>query len=158
MCKNKTDNLFSDEMALYLNKSRKINYMKKIVILFIGVLISGSTIAQAEKSATERAKNQTERISQEANLTNEQKSKVYEINLGINQKNDALKTSTLSEEEQKKIQNQNNEVRRQMISALLTPEQKDIMKKKMSKKKEIRKKKMRGKAKRQIQEKNSLNH
>ena len=158
MCKNKTDNLFSDEMALYLNKSRKINYMKKIVILFIGVLISGSTIAQAEKSATERAKNQTERISQEANLTNEQKSKVYEINLGINQKNDALKTSTLSEEEQKKIQIQNNEVRRQMISALLTPEQKDIMKKKMSKKKEIRKKKMRGKAKRQIQEKNSLNH
>ena len=132
--------------------------MKKIVILFIGVLISGSTIAQAEKSATERAKNQTERISQEANLTNEQKSKVYEINLGINQKNDALKTSTLSEEEQKKIQIQNNEVRRQMISALLTPEQKDIMKKKMSKKKEIRKKKMRGKAKRQIQEKNSLNH
>ena len=158
MCKNKTDNLFSDEMALYLNKSRKINYMKKIVILFIGVLISGSTIAQAEKSATERAKNQTERISQEANLTNEQKSKVYEINLGINQKNDALKTSTLSEEEQKKIQIQNNEVRRQMISALLTPEKKDIMKKKMSKKKEIRKKKMRGKAKRQIQEKNSLNH
>lgn len=158
MCKNKTDNLFSNEMALYLGKSRKINFMKKMVILFIGVLISGSTIAQAEKSATERAKNQTEKISQEANLTNEQKSKVYEINLGINQKNDALKTSTFSEEEQKKIQIQNNEVRRQMISALLTPEQKDLMKKKMSKKKEIRKKKMRGKAKRQIQEKNSLNH
>lgn len=158
MCKNKTDNLFSNEMALYLGKSRKINYMKKMVILFIGVLISGSTIAQAENSAAERAKNQTERISQEANLTNEQKSKVYEINLGINQKNEALKTSTLSEEEQKKIQNQNNEIRKQMISELLTPEQKDIMKKKMSKKKEIRKKKMRGKAKRQIQEKNSLNH
>jgi hypothetical protein len=158
MCKNKTDNLYSSEMALYLEKFRKKIYMKKIVILFIGVLISGSTIAQAEKSATERAKNQTEKISQEANLTNEQKSKVYEINLGINQKNDALKTSTLSEEEQKKIQNQNNEVRKQMISALLTPEQKDLMKKKMSKKKEIRKKKMRGKAKRKIQEKNSLNH
>jgi len=158
MCKNKTDNLFSNEMALYLRKSRKINYMKKMVILFIGVLISGSTIAQAAKSATERAKNQTEKISQEANLTNEQKSKVYEINLGINQKNDALKTSTFSEEEQKKIQIQNNEVRKQMISELLTPEQKDLMKKKMSKKKEIRKKKMRGKAKRQIQEKNSLNH
>jgi hypothetical protein len=116
----------------------KKKYMKKLTALFFGVLISGSILAQTEKSAADRAKVQTEKMSEELKLTEDQKSKIYEINLGINQKIDGLKTSGLSEEEKKKAMHHNNEARKEMIKAILTKEQNEILEKKMAERKEMR--------------------
>lgn len=58
--------------------------MKKLVLLFAVVLLSSvGVIAQERQRATpeERAKRQTETLVKELGLTDDQKEKVYEINL-----------------------------------------------------------------------------
>ena len=77
-------------------------------------------------------------MSEELKLSADQKSKIYEINLGINQKIDGLKTSSLSEEEKKKALHHNNEARKEMIKGVLNKEQNEILEKKMAERKEMR--------------------
>lgn len=112
--------------------------MRNLITVFLGVMFTGIVMAQNEKTAEERAKLQTEKMTTELSLTNDQKSKVYEINLGINQKNDGLKSSGLNDEEKKKALQHNNEARKEMIKAVLSPEQQVIMEKKLAERKEIR--------------------
>lgn len=96
--------------------------MKSIKILLASLLISAGAFGQM-KTPEERAKNQTDKMKTELGLTNEQYDKVYTINLGIDQKNEGVRTSTMSEEEKKKSLKMNNDARESMLKDALTPEQ-----------------------------------
>jgi len=125
--------------------------MKNLTALFFGVLISGSILAQTEKSASERAKNQTKKMTEELKLSTEQQSRIYEINLGINQKIDGVKTSKLSEEEKRKALNHNNQARKEMIKGVLTAEQNEVMAKKLASRK-VKRQQIRKEVRKEIKE------
>ncbi|MBM3455446.1 MAG: hypothetical protein FJX80_09895 [Bacteroidetes bacterium] len=125
--------------------------MKNLTALFFGVLISGSILAQTEKSASERAKNQTKKMTEELKLSTEQQSRIYEINLGINQKIDGVKTSKLSEEEKRKALNHNNQARKEMIEGVLTAEQNEVLEKKLASRK-VKRQQMRKEVRKEIKE------
>jgi hypothetical protein len=66
---------------------------------------------------------QTEKMKTELNLSNEQVTSVYEINLGIDKKNEGLREMKMTEDERKKAIEQNNEARKAMLKDVLTAEQ-----------------------------------
>jgi len=140
-------------MALSLVKvaNKIIIIMKKIIPLIIGALFSSFAFAQTEKTASERAKNQTKKMTEELKLSNEQQSRIYEINLGINQKIDGLKSSGLSEEEKKKALNHNNQARKEMIRGVLTAEQNEVLEKKLASRK-VKRQQMRKEVRKEIKE------
>lgn len=96
--------------------------MKSIKILLASLLISAGAFGQV-KTPEERAKNQTDKMKTELGLTDAQYDQVYNINLGIDQKNEGVRNSTMSEEEKKKSLKMNNEARESMLKEALTPEQ-----------------------------------
>ena len=116
--------------------------MKKLGIVFASALLSLSAMAQkAEmakqngKSPEEKAKFQTEKMSSELSLTEEQKNQIYDINLKINQKNEALDQSLMTAEERKKGHHANNQARMKMFSGVLTSEQNELLEKKLEERK-----------------------
>ncbi|MBM3160875.1 MAG: hypothetical protein FJZ66_06015 [Bacteroidetes bacterium] len=140
------------KMALYLVKVANKNIiMNKIIPLIIVTLLSTFSFAQTEKTASERAKNQTKKMTEELKLSNEQQSRIYEINLGINQKIDGLKSSGLSEEEKKKALNHNNQARKEMIKGVLTAEQNEVLEKKLASRK-VKRQQMRKEVRKEIKE------
>lgn len=76
------------------------------------------------KTAEERAGNITERLTNQLGLSADQKEKIYEINLGIAQKNDGIRANTtLSKDERKKLLLENHSARKAMYKEVLTAEQ-----------------------------------
>jgi len=87
----------------------------------------------AQTTAEERATAQSTRMKTELNLTDDQYTKVYDINLGIVQKNDGIKNSTYSEEVKKEIIRSNEMARRAMLKDVLTAAQYETLEKKAAK-------------------------
>lgn len=76
------------------------------------------------KTAEERATNMTERMTKQLGLSDDQKSKIYEINLGIAQKNDGIRSNTaLTKEDRRKQMQENHASRKAMYKEVLTPDQ-----------------------------------
>lgn len=127
--------------------------MKKIhVLLFLLLLITSSTYSQT-KSAEERALEQTAKLKSELNLTATQETSIYDINYGIIIKNDALRNSSYTEEVKKAALQQNNEARKSMFKAILTPEQYASFENKIEENKKVNKK-IRQKVKKEKHKKN----
>ena len=106
--------------------------------LFLIALLFISLGSFAQATPEERATNQTNRMKTELNLTDDQYSKVYEINLGIIMKNDGIKASTFSEEVKKEVLQSNQQARKSMLKDVLTAAQYEKLETKV---KEIKKKK-----------------
>ena len=98
----------------------KINAMKNLFLIAL-LFISLGSFAQA--TPEERATNQTNRMKTELNLTDDQYTKVYDINLGIIIKNDGVKASTFSEEVKKEVLQSNQQARKSMLKDVLTAAQ-----------------------------------
>ncbi len=114
---------------------KKINAMKNLFLIAL-LFISLGSFAQA--TPEERATNQTNRMKTELNLTDDQYTKVYDINLGIIMKNDGVKASTFSEEVKKEVLQSNQQARKSMLKDVLTAAQYEKLETKV---KEIKKKK-----------------
>ena len=99
---------------------KKNNAMKN---LFLIALLFISLGCFAQTTPEERATNQTNRMKTELNLSDDQYTKVYDINLGIIMKNDGIKTSTFSEEVKKEVLQSNQQARKAMLKDVLTAAQ-----------------------------------
>lgn len=108
--------------SLYEIKLKK-ETMKSFKILLASVLLSSSVFSQTDKTSEERAAAQTQKMKNELALTPEQEEKVKIINLGIIQKNEGVRTSTMASEEKKAAQKSNEEARDSMMKGALTEEQ-----------------------------------
>lgn len=106
--------------------------------LFLIALLFISLGSFAQATPEERATNQTNRMKTELNLTDDQYTKVYDINLGIIMKNDGIKASTFSEEVKKEVLQSNQQARKSMLKDVLTAAQYEKLETKV---KEIKKKK-----------------
>jgi flagellar basal body-associated protein FliL len=80
------------------NEQLKIRTMKMLNAVLVGAaLILGAATATAQdhakskKTPIERAEMHTNKMAKELTLTEEQKAKVLELNIGIAQKNDAIR-------------------------------------------------------------------
>jgi len=81
----------------------------KTVILALAFLVGGSAMAQQaekreRKTAEERATASAQRMTTRLGLDEVQKAKIHDINLGIAQKNDAIRDNTSLTREQKMAQ------------------------------------------------------
>lgn len=106
--------------------------------LFLIALLFISLGSFAQATPEERATNQTNRMKTELNLTDDQYTKVYDINLGIIIKNDGVKASTFSEEVKKEVLQSNQQARKSMLKDVLTAAQYEKLETEV---KEIKKKK-----------------
>lgn len=97
------------------------------LVLFALAFTFGTTLVMAQetvKTAEERAAKQTEHLTNELSLTAVQQEQIYAINLGIIQKNDAIRdNSSMTSELKTESIKQNNDARKQLIKDALTPEQ-----------------------------------
>lgn len=109
--------------------------MKNIFLITLLFITLGSF---AQTTPEERATSQTNRMKTELNLTDDQYSKVYDINLGIIMKNDGIKNSTFSEEVKKEVLQSNQQARKSMLKDVLTAAQYEKLETEV---KEIKKKK-----------------
>ena len=109
--------------------------MKNIFLIALLFITLGSF---AQTTPEERATSQTNRMKTELNLTDDQYSKVYDINLGIIMKNDGIKNSTFSEEVKKEVLQINQQARKSMLKDVLTAAQYEKLEAEV---KEIKKKK-----------------
>lgn len=104
-------------------KSLKITFAALTLTLFANVSIAQDQNGE-KKTPEERATAQTEKMSEKLLLSPEQKTQVYDINLAIDQKNEAVRTDkNMSEETRKASIQGNNDARKDMIKAILNPEQ-----------------------------------
>jgi Spy/CpxP family protein refolding chaperone len=79
----------------------------KTVILALAVLVGGSALAQQpakRKTAEERATASAQKMTTKLGLDETQKTKIHDINLGIAQKNDAIRDNTSLTREQRMAQ------------------------------------------------------
>jgi len=97
--------------------------MKSFKILLASFLITASAFGQVDKTPEERATAQTEKMKSELTLTADQAEKVKTVNLGITQKNEGIKASTMTAEEKKSAYKSNEEARDAMLKDVLTAEQ-----------------------------------
>ena len=98
--------------------------MKTVKSLVLGFVLLSSTLSFGQKTAEERATNQTMRMKTELSLSDDQAAKVKEINLGIIQKNQGIMgNTTMSEAEKNTIVKSNNDARMAMLKNVLTSEQ-----------------------------------
>lgn len=104
--------------------------MKNIFLLFISLTLLTTSHSQT-KSPEERANEQTQNMKLELSLTAEQVNKIYEVNYGIIQKNDAIKNSNYTEEVKKQALEQNNQARNSMFRDILTENQYAIYERKL---------------------------
>jgi hypothetical protein len=111
----------------------KLYNMKTLKLIFASLIISFGVNAQTgkmtklekveKKGFEERAKIQTDIMKKELDITSEQYEKAYQINVGINQKNDALREQKITEKERKEAVKSNNEARIAMLKEILTDKQ-----------------------------------
>jgi hypothetical protein len=104
-------------------RSLKITFAAFTLTLFANVSIAQDQNSD-KKTTEERATAQTEKMSEKLLLSPEQKIQVYNINLAIDQKNEAIRSDkNMSEETKKASLKGNNDARTDMIKAILNPEQ-----------------------------------
>jgi hypothetical protein len=104
-------------------RSLKITFAAFTLTLFANVSIAQDQNGD-KKTTEERATAQTEKMSEKLLLSPEQKIQVYNINLAIDQKNEAIRSDkNMSEETKKASLKGNNDARTDMIKAILNPEQ-----------------------------------
>jgi Tfp pilus assembly protein PilV len=97
--------------------------MKVFITSIALTLITGLSYSQ-EKSAEERAAMQTEHMATNLGLSTEQKEKVAVLNLGVAQKNEAVRNNPVMTPEQKaEALKGNNEGRKNSLRTILTAEQ-----------------------------------
>ena len=82
-----------------------------------------SALALGQKSIDDRAKEQTDAMKTQLNLTPEQYTKVLEINRGIIQKNTDIENSSYSAEVKREIIQSNRKARKAMFKDVLTAAQ-----------------------------------
>jgi hypothetical protein len=82
-----------------------------------------SALALGQKSIDDRAKEQTDAMKTQLNLTPEQYTKVLEINRGIIQKNTDIENSSYSAEVKREIIQSNRKARKAMLKDVLTAAQ-----------------------------------
>ena len=100
---------------------RKFKLIVAITFMVFG--FTGAINAQTE-AQTEKATKQTERMSTELNLTEDQKVQIQQINLGIIMKNEAIREMEgMSQEEKTNAIKSNNEARKEMFRGILSSEQ-----------------------------------
>ena len=98
--------------------------MKTVKSLVLGFVLLSSTVSLSQKTAEERATNQTLKMKTELSLSDDQAAKVKEINLGIIQKNQGIMANTsMSDAEKNAIIKSNNDARMAMLKNVLTSEQ-----------------------------------
>lgn len=85
--------------------------------------LNAKRVDRSNLSPEQKAKMQTEKMKTELNLSPEQYDQAYQINLGIVQKNQALKDQKMTVEERENAVKRNNEARIAMIKEVLTPDQ-----------------------------------
>ena len=122
------DLLFSQQMIIF----NSIFFLRMKTLLVTAAFFCFMNLT-AQTTAEERATAQSTRMKTELNLTDDQYAKVYEINLGIVQKNDGIKNSTYSEEVKKEIIRSNEMARRAMLKDVLTAAQYETLEKKAAK-------------------------
>ena len=104
-------------------KSLKLTLAALTFTLFANVSIAQQG-ENDKKTPEERATAQTDKMSEKLLFSPEQKSQVYDINLAIDRKNEAVRSDkNMSEETRKASIQGNNEARKDMIKAILNPEQ-----------------------------------
>lgn len=104
-------------------KSLKITFAALTLTLFANVSIAQDQKGE-KKTPEERATAQTEKLSEKLLLSPDQKIQAYDINLAIDQKNEAVRADkNMSEETRKASIQGNNDARKEMIKAILNPEQ-----------------------------------
>ncbi len=104
-------------------KSLKITFAALTLTLFANVSIAQDQNGE-KKTPEERATAQTEKLSEKLLLSPDQKTQAYDINLAIDQKNEAVRADkNMSEETRKASIQGNNDARKEMIKAILNPEQ-----------------------------------
>lgn len=101
--------------------------------LFLAATLLFFLSVNAQMTPVERATEQTNLLKTELKLTDDQYDKIYNINLGIIQKNDEIKNSTYSEEVKKEIFQSNEMARRAMFKDILTAAQYQTLEKKTAK-------------------------
>jgi len=122
------DLLFYPQMIIFNS-----NFFLRMKTLLVTAAFFCFMNLTAQTTAEERATAQSTRMKTELNLTDDQYAKVYEINLGIVQKNDGIKNSTYSEEVKKEIIRSNEMARRAMLKDVLTAAQYETLEKKAAK-------------------------
>lgn len=104
----------------------------KTLILALAVLVGGTAAAQQQrqeqkrehKTAEERATGLTQRMTTKLTLDETQKDKIHAVNLGIAQKNEAIRGNTSLSREQKMTQlKENQNARNAQYKEILTSEQ-----------------------------------
>ena len=96
----------------------------KLILGMLLVTAGLNTAVSPETTAQERAQKQTESMTTNLELTEDQIPKVYEINLGVNLKNEAIRNNAeMSEESKKEAIKGNNDGRKAMLKNVLTEEQ-----------------------------------
>lgn len=104
-------------------KSLKITFAALTLTLFANLSIAQDQNGE-KKTPEQRATAQTEKMSEKLLLSPEQKVQVYDINLAIDKKNEAVRNDkNMSEETRKASIQGNNDARIDMIKAILNPEQ-----------------------------------
>ena len=103
----------------------------KTLILALVMVVGGTAIAQQpqhqkreRKPAEERATNSAQKMKTKLGLDDAQTAKIHDINLGIAQKNDAIRDNTSLTREQKMTQlKENQDARNAQYKEVLTPDQ-----------------------------------
>jgi Spy/CpxP family protein refolding chaperone len=132
------------------NEQLKIRTMKMLNAVLVGAaLIIGAATATAQdqakskKTPIERAEMHTNKMAKELNLTEEQKAKVLELNIGIAQKNEAIRNDVNMTPALKKESLKGNQDARDVhMKSILTEEQYKLYlakKAEMQEKKELKK-------------------
>nr|WP_294858715.1 hypothetical protein [uncultured Fluviicola sp.] len=101
----------------------------KTLILALAMVVGGTAIAQQHekrerKPAEERATNSSQKMKTKLGLDDSQTTKIHDINLGIAQKNDAIRDNTALTREQKMAQlKENQNSRNVQYKEVLTSDQ-----------------------------------
>lgn len=104
-------------------KSLKITFAALTLTFFANISIAQEQNGE-KKTPEEKATAQTEKMSEKLLLSEDQKVLVYDINLAIDQKNETIRADKQMSEETRKASIQgNNQARKDMIKAILNPEQ-----------------------------------
>lgn len=109
-----------------------------IFLLILNIMFLMVKAQQTKQSPEERAKKQTELLTKELNLSQDQADKIYQINVNHFNKLAKLRNSNLSKEEEKQKIKDLLQQRRLELKKVLTKEQMEKLKELLKKMKELK--------------------
>ncbi|MES2799463.1 MAG: hypothetical protein V4638_05570 [Bacteroidota bacterium] len=100
--------------------------MKNIKLILAAFLMTTTfAVSAQEQTVQQKATIQTEQMAVQLSLSEQQKTQIHEINLGVMQKNDAVKQdASMTPEVKVESLKQNDQARIDLINLVLTDEQK----------------------------------